>query len=107
LKVIRLVRIHGQWCGPNWTQGKKQPANAVGVDFLAPCDDALDCACRAHDKDCAADPRGCSRAGDDKLIATSLKIALNPINRLFNPAYADKAAAVAAGIQLAKLTRKR
>lgn len=102
-----MVRIHGQWCGPNWTQGKKQPANAKGVDFTAPCDDALDCACRSHDRDCGSDPRGCSRAGDDKLIEASLKIALNPINRIFNPSYADKAAAVAAGIKLAQLTRKR
>ncbi len=101
-----MVRIHGQWCGPNWTQGKAQPANASGVDFTAPCDDALDCACRSHDKDCSH-PEGCSRAGDAKLVHASLKIALNPINRLFHPAYADKAAAVAAGIKLAQLTRKR
>jgi hypothetical protein len=102
-----MVRIHGQWCGPNWTQGKKQPANAPGVDFTAPCDDKLDCACRAHDKDCASDPRGCSKKGDQKLIDVALKEALNPINRIFNPAYADKAAAVAAGIQIAQLTRRR
>ena len=102
-----MVRIHGQWCGPNWTQGKAQPANAPGVDFTAPCDDALDCACRSHDKDCASSSLGCSRKGDQKLIDSALKIALNPINRLFNPAYADKAAAVAAGISIAKLTRRR
>jgi hypothetical protein len=102
-----MVRIHGQWCGPNWTQGKAQPANAAGVDFSASCDDKLDCACRSHDQDCASDPRGCSRSGDDKLIAAALKIALNPIDRLFNPAYADKALLVASGIQLAKPTRKR
>ena len=102
-----MVRIHGQWCGPNWTQGKAQPANAAGVDFTAPCDDALDCACRAHDKDCASDTDGCSSAGDQKLIDVALKESLNPINRLFKPAYADKAAAVAAGIKLAQITRKR
>jgi len=102
-----MVRIHGQWCGPNWTQGKVQPANALGVDFSAPCDDKLDCACRAHDKDCASDPRGCSKKGDQRLIEVALKEAMNPINRLFNPRYADKAALVASGIQLAKPTRKR
>lgn len=101
-----MVRIHGQWCGPNWTQGKAQPASAAGVDFTAPCDDALDCACRLHDKDCSH-PFGCSSRGDSKLIEVALKEALNPINRLFRPRYADKAAAVAAGIQLAQLTRKR
>ena len=102
-----MVRIHGQWCGPNWTQGKAQPANAAGVDFTAPCDDALDCACRSHDQDCASDSRGCSSRGDQKLIDAALKIALNPINRLFNPRYADKAAAVAAGISIAQITRRR
>lgn len=101
-----MVRIHGQWCGPNWTQGRAQPANASGVDFNAPCDDALDCACRSHDKDCS-NPLGCSKKGDRRLIEVALKEALNPINRLFKPAYADKAAAVAAGIQLAQLTRRR
>lgn len=102
-----MVRIHGQWCGPNWTQGKNQPANAPGVDFNAPCDDALDCACRSHDKDCASDQRGCSKKGDQKLIDVALKEALNPINRIFRPGYADKAALVASGIQLAQITRKR
>ena len=101
-----MVRIHGQWCGPNWTQGKAQPANAPGVNFNAPCDDKLDCACRAHDKDCS-NPRGCSKKGDQRLIEVAIKEALNPINRLFRPRYADKAGAVAAGIQLAQLTRKR
>lgn len=101
-----MVRIHGQWCGPNWTQGKTQPANAPGVDFTAPCDDALDCACRSHDKDCSH-PKGCSSKGDQKLIEVALKEALNPINRLFRPGYADKAAAVAAGIRLAQITRRR
>jgi len=101
-----MVRIHGQWCGPNWTQGKAQPANAPGVDFNAPCVDALDCACRSHDKDCS-NPLGCSKKGDRRLIEVALKEAINPINRLFRPGYADKAAAVAAGIQLAQLTRRR
>jgi len=101
-----MVRIHGQWCGPNWTQGKAQPANAPGVDFTAPCDDALDCACRSHDKDCSH-PDGCSARGDSRLIEVALKEALNPINRLFRPSYADKAAAVAAGITLASITRSR
>jgi hypothetical protein len=36
-----------------------------------------------------------------------LKEALNPINILFNPAYADRAAFVAAGIQVQIPFRKR
>ena len=100
-----MVRIHGQWCGPNWTQGKVQAANAPGVDFTAPCDDALDCACRSHDKDCAQG--GCSQAGDDKLIAAALKEAVNPINRIFKPSYVKKAELVVAGISAARFTRSR
>lgn len=101
-----MVRIHGQWCGPWWTQGKVQPANAPGVDFNAPCNDTLDCACRAHDKDCAHSG-GCSAKGDRKLVAIALKEATNPINILFNPKYADKAALVAAGISIQIPFRKR
>ena len=101
-----MVKIHGSWCGPNWTQGKTQPANAAGVDFSAPCDDALDCACRSHDKDCA-NPKGCSSKGDGKLVAAALKYAANPINRLFRPNTVLKAEAVAVGISAASLTRKR
>ena len=101
-----MVRIHGQWCGPNWTQGKAQPANARGVDFNAPCSDKLDCACRSHDKDCSH-PLGCSKKGDGALIEAALKEALNPINILFKPRYAEKAGLVASGIQLARRTRKR
>lgn len=101
-----MVRIHGQWCGPNWTQGKAQPASAPGVDFTASCIDKLDCACRKHDKDCSH-PLGCSKKGDEQLILTAMKEALSPINRLFRPGYADKAAVVASGIQLAQLTRRR
>ena len=101
-----MVKIHGQWCGPNWTQGKSQPANAANVDFNAPCDDALDCACRSHDKDCA-NPKGCSAKADRKLVSAALRYANNPINRLFRPGIVLKAEAVAVGISAASLTRKR
>lgn len=101
-----MVRIHGQWCGPNWTQGKSQPANAANVDFTAKCDDALDCACRSHDKDCAH-PQGCSAKADRRLVAAALRYATNPINRLLRPGTVLKAEAVAVGISAAATTRKR
>ena len=101
-----MVKIHGQWCGPNWTQGKSQPANAPNVNFNAPCDDALDCACRSHDKDCAS-PKGCSSKADRKVVSAALRYANNPINRLFRPGIVLKAEAVAVGITAASLTRKR
>ena len=101
-----MVRIHGQWCGPNWTQGKSQPANAPNVNFNAPCDDALDCACRSHDKDCS-NRLGCSAKADRKLIVAALRYANNPINKIFRPITTTKASAVAAGITAASLTRRR
>ena len=101
-----MVKIHGQWCGPNWTQGKSQPANAPGVNFNALCDDALDCACRSHDKDCS-NSLGCSAKADRKLVAAALRYANNPINKLFRPVITAKASAVAVGITAASLTRKR
>ena len=101
-----MVKIHGQWCGPNWTQGKSQPANARGVDFTARCDDALDCACRSHDKDCS-NSLGCSAKADRKLVIAALRYANNPINKLFRPVITAKASAVAVGITAASLTRKR
>ncbi len=104
-----MVRIHGRWCGPNWTDGRNIDAltyKEQGGQFDGRCVDKLDCACREHDRDCA-DGRGCSRKGDTKLIKTALKVASNPRNRLFNPQLANKAALIAAGITAARTTRRR
>ena len=104
-----MVKIHGNWCGPNWTAGRRIDALAykqAGGQFDEPCIDKLDCACRDHDRDCA-NSLGCSRKGDSKLIKTALSVALNPANRIFRPALADKAALVAAGITAARPTRRR
>ena len=105
----RIVKIHGNWCGPNWTAGRRISAGdyaAAGGKFDEPCVDRLDCACRKHDRDCA-NPLGCSRKGDAELVKTALSVALNPANRLFRPALADKAALIAAGISAAATTRRR
>ena len=103
---MTLVRLHGNWCGPNWTDGKAQPANAPGVNFKGPCVDKLDCACRAHDKDCSHD-LGCSKKGDSKLILEALKIAANPIARIFKPDMVAAAEVVIPTIAAARITRKR
>ena len=103
--VISIVQIHGNWCGPNWTGGKNIDAltfKEQGGDFKGPCIDKLDCACRAHDKDCA-DPRGCSSAGDRKLVRTALLVSL----RTRNAALSAKAKLIASGIAAASLTRSR
>jgi hypothetical protein len=104
--MVFMVRLHGNWCGPNWTDGKAQPANAAGVNFKGKCIDQLDCACRAHDKDCAND-LGCSKAADSKLILEALKIVANPIHRIFNPGMVDAATLVIPAISAARVTRKR
>ena len=104
-----IVRIHGNWCGPNWTAGQNVDALTYkqrGGQFDEPCIDKLDCACRKHDRDCA-DSRGCSKKGDTALIKTALSVALNPANRFFRSALADKAALIAAGITAARPTRRR
>lgn len=109
IRVIALVKVHGNWCGPNWTAGRRIDALAYknqGGQFDEPCIDKLDCACRKHDRDCA-NTLGCSRKGDADLIKTAVSISLNPRNRLFNPELASKATLIAAGIAAARTTRRR
>lgn len=100
-----MVRIHGRWCGPNWTDGQAIDAlsyKQMGGDFKGKCIDKLDCACRAHDKDCA-DSRGCSSRADRKLIREALLVSLTTRNA----SLARKAQLIAAGITAASLTRSR
>ena len=103
--MINLVKVHGNWCGPNWTDGRNIGALAykqAGGDFKGRCVDRLDCACRAHDKDCA-NTRGCSAKADRKLVRTALLVSLTTRNA----ALSAKAKLVAAGITAASLTRSR
>ena len=65
-----MVRIHGNYCGPNWTGGKAYAASDPRVDWSVPCKDKLDCACKDHDRDCSH-PKGCSSSADAKLIRTA------------------------------------
>ena len=122
------MRIHGNWCGPNWTGGKKLSAEdyaARGYSWDAPCTDALDCACRAHDRACSH-PKGCSKKADTQLIQAAKKIQLNEVTRLLtlgvlaNPLASrskrssarkkleldSKAGQIESAITLARLTRR-
>lgn len=104
-----MVRIHGNWCGPNWTAGRRIGAleyKEQGGQFDELCIDELDCACRNHDRDCAH-PRGCSRKGDAALIKTALKVSLDIRNRILRPQLANTAGFVAAGIAAAQRGRER
>ena len=73
-----MIKVHGNWCGPNWTGGRKLSAEEYanrGYSWSAPCTDALDCACRDHDRACSH-PKGCSKAADTKLIKAAEKLQL-------------------------------
>ena len=123
-----MIKVHGNWCGPNWTGGRKLSAEEYanrGLSWTASCTDALDCACRDHDRACSS-PKGCSKAADTKLIKAAKKLQLSPFQRLkmetslLNPLLAkkkrrdrnealrldEKAALVESAITLARLTRR-
>ena len=78
------MKVHGQWCGPNWTGGRKLSAEEYakrGYSWTAPCTDALDCACRAHDKACSH-PKGCSKKADTALIKAARRLELSSLERI-------------------------
>ncbi len=48
-----LKKIHGNWCGPNWTGGKKEPfipSNDAIPGYYAPPIDYVDTPCSHHDR---------------------------------------------------------
>jgi len=102
LDGVDVVQIWGNWCGPNWTDGKPVSANHPSVNFNGPVVDNLDAACRSHDKDCAH-PDGCSREADLKLIRAAWPYTFDVMNP--NRAYAAKG--IMTAITLASFTRSR
>lgn len=72
-EVILLVKIHGNYCGPNWTHGRAIPASQYALYPEVKPIDALDRACQLHDKDCSMG--GCSRKGDNRLRNRALAVA--------------------------------
>lgn len=94
-----MVRIHGKYCGPNWTAGRAIPASEINsVPYVAPTD-RLDAACLAHDRDCA--DGGCSSTGDRRLRNAALMVALT------NPLLRQKALLVAAAMTATAPRRER
>ena len=61
-----MAKIHGNWCGPNWTGGQKVAAEDYKGDWNGPVKTPLDACCRTHDLDCSKG--GCSKKGDSALI---------------------------------------
>ena len=102
-----MVRVHGNWCGPNWTDGQSITAaehKARGGTFKEPCQDQLDCACRTHDEECSG-KQGCTVKGDDELILACQRILNSPINLFLNPVMYGKARLVRDFISIARRTR--
>ena len=69
------MKIHGNWCGPNWTGGQKVSAEDYKGSWDYPAISPLDEACRQHDKRCS---KGfCSKSADSELIAAARKRVLS------------------------------
>ena len=99
--VISLVQIHGNYCGPDWTHGRRMPASEYfTVPEVTPID-RLDRACQAHDKDCSRG--GCSKKGDTALRNVALAVAVTS----FDPLLRAKALSVAAAMDIVRHTRSR
>jgi len=101
--VRTMVKIHGNWCGPNWTGGKNVSAEDYTGSWDAPAVDWLDRCCRTHDKQCASG--GCSTAADRKMIKCIDNWFKNPLNPLIHPIMNIKAQLVREGIRVASTTR--
>jgi len=85
-----MARVHGNWCGPNWTAGQVKPASAITrADMKVKCLDKLDCGCKQHD--ITIGTKGHSFKADEKLRKVADREAL----KVWRPVYALKAAIVA------------
>ena len=98
VKVPKTGKIHGHYCGSNWTRNKNHPeAKMFQLDFVKPIDE-LDRACMLHDESIAID--GTSRSSDLALAKRAATIAI------LNPRLRTKAIAVATAMRLAAEFRK-
>ena len=104
-----MVRIHGNYCGPNWTSGTKMSAEdylATGRRWIKPTD-WLDRLCMDHDRSCGeAGEKGCSKKADQKLLDGISIWYRNPFNPLFHPIMNVKAQLVREAITLAQPWRE-
>jgi hypothetical protein len=73
--VQEIVKIHGNWCGPDWTARQRKPAKDLTLqDRDVPCTDKLDCACKVHDID-VYERGGRTRGSDTRLSNVAIRIA--------------------------------
>jgi hypothetical protein len=101
-----MVKIHGRWCGPNWTNNQVKPAeDANAADRKGKCMDQLDCACKVHDlqiKD-----NGPSFESDTELMRKAEAILGNPLYFIINPGMYASARVVREGMRLVRWTRQQ
>ena len=105
-----MVKLHGRWCGPNWTNNEAIAARDYllsGGSFKTKCNDKLDCACRTHDKGCASSKKGCSFSDDTKLMKVAQSITRNPLYAFTNPKMYAAAFIVRDSMSLVRWTRAR
>ena len=78
-----MVKIHGNWCGPNWTGGRRLTAQEYderGLDWNSSAISPLDEACRTHDFESRSGRT--SRAADTRLINAAEKRILPYLDQL-------------------------
>ena len=67
-----MVKIYGNWCGPNWTGGRRLSAQEYderGLDWNSKAISPLDAGCRLHDFEGRSGKM--PRAADTRLINTA------------------------------------
>ena len=70
--MIAMVKIHGNWCGPNWTGGRRLSAQEYDerdLDWNGPVISPLDAGCRLHDFEGRSGKM--PKAADTRLINTA------------------------------------
>ncbi|AXH79586.1 MAG: phospholipase A2 [Circular genetic element sp.] len=77
------MKIHGNWCGPNWTGGRRLTAQEYderGLDWNSSAISPLDEACRLHDYEGRSGKM--PRAADTRLIKAAEKRILPFLDQL-------------------------
>ena len=95
------MKIHGNYCGANWTHGINVPAKDYFLYPEVTPIDKLDAACQDRDKDCSQG--GCSRRGDTALRNASLAVAVTS----FDAQLRAIATSIAIAMHIVKDTRSR
>ena len=98
-----MVKIHGNWVGPNWTGGQAVSAEEYTGSWDAPAVDWLDRCARAHDKACSNG--GCTAAADRRMIRCIDNWYRNPLNPILHPIQNLRAMAVREAIRTASRFR--